>query len=424
MPTDVVMPQMGESVAEGTIVRWLKQVGDSVDKDEPLFEISTDKVDAEIPSPNAGVLLTIRVNEGETVPVNTVVAEIGSKHEQDATGERSDGSGTTVPLTSTDDATGSSSTALPDAPATPRRHVEPAGPIVPGIIQRRRTRSSPLVRRIARDHSIDISRLTGTGVSGRVTRRDIQAFVDRGAATPRASGPPAFVPGENVRIEKMSIMRKKIAEHMAMSVRTSPHVYSAFEVDFSRVDELRKKKKAAYEAAGTKLTYTAFVAKATIEALRECPFANAAVDGDNVVYKNDINLGFAVALEQGLIVPVIHSADRLSMLELSRRLQDLAERARTKQLKVDDVQGGTFTITNPGVFGALFGLPIINQPQVAILGVGSVDKRAVVVDDAIVIRPMCYLTLGHDHRLIDGAEGARFLEALKRRLEGFDEAVL
>ena len=280
------------------------------------------------------------------------------------------------------------------------------------------------MRRIARDHSIDISRLTGTGVSGRVTRRDIQAFVDRGAATPRASGPPAFVPGENVRIEKMSIMRKKIAEHMAMSVRTSPHVYSAFEVDFSRVDELRKKKKAAYEAAGTKLTYTAFVAKATVEALRECPFANAAVDGDNVVYKNDINLGIAVALEQGLIVPVIHSADRLSMLELSRRLQDLAERARTKQLKVDDVQGGTFTITNPGVFGALFGLPIINQPQVAILGVGSVDKRAVVVDDAIVIRPMCYLTLGHDHRLIDGAEGARFLDALKRRLEGFDEAVL
>jgi 2-oxoglutarate dehydrogenase E2 component (dihydrolipoamide succinyltransferase) len=310
-------------------------------------------------------------------------------------------------------------------PGRPNREPGAApGPGGPGIIQRRRTRSSPVVRRIAKDHAIDISQLTGTGISGRVTRRDILAVVDRKRAESRPSGPPAYQPGERVRIEKMSIMRRKIAEHMAMSVRTSPHVFSAYEVDFSRVEDLRNRKKAQYEAAGTRLTYTSFIARATADAIRDCPFANASIDGDNVIYKTDINLGIAVALEQGLIVPVIRSADRLSLLELSRALQDLTERARTKHLKVEEVQGGTFTITNFGIFGALFGLPIINQPQVAILGVGSVDKRAVVVDDSIVARPMCYLTLGHDHRLIDGAEGARFLQAVKRHLEQFDEALL
>jgi 2-oxoglutarate dehydrogenase E2 component (dihydrolipoamide succinyltransferase) len=294
-----------------------------------------------------------------------------------------------------------------------------------------------VVRKIAAAHAIDIGRLQGTGISGRVTRRDIEAFVRgqeearRGVLTPAPAtakpaipSPPAYATGDNVRIEKMSIMRRKIAEHMLASVQTSPHVYSAVEVDFSRVDALRRSRKADYDAAGVKLTYTAFVARAAIEAIRECPFINASVDGENVVFKQDINLGIAVALEQGLIVPVIRHADRLSMKELCGAIQDIASRARAKQLKVDEVQGGTFTITNPGVFGGLWGLPIINQPQVAILAVGSVDMRAVVVDGAVVARPMCYFTLGHDHRLIDGAEGGRFLQTLKTRIQEFDEARL
>jgi len=283
-------------------------------------------------------------------------------------------------------------------------------------------------------HGVDITHLVGTGISGRVTRRDIEAFIRRrdqgGVAAvpapsrPRVVGPPAYAPGDDVRIEKMSIMRRKIAEHMLASLQTSPHVYSAVEADFQRVEDLRASHKARFEAEGSKLTYTAFIARATLDAIREFPFMNASVDGENVVYKNDLNLGIAVAIDQGLIVPVIRRADRLSMIDLCRAIQDIATRARGRQLKVDDVQGGTFTITNPGVFGGLWGLPIINQPQVAILAVGSVDKRAVVIDDRVVARPMCYLTLGHDHRLIDGAQGGRFLQALKMRLQNFDEAWL
>ena len=266
----------------------------------------------------------------------------------------------------------------------------------------RRTRSSPLVRKIAKEQGIDIRQLTGTGISGRVTKKDITSFIESGGAAaakaPQAPGagrsmpviapPPAFQPGENVRIEKMGVMRKKIAEHMVMSLHTSPHVYSAYEVDFGRIDELRKKKKAEYEAAGGKLTYTGFIAKATVDTIRQFPFSNASIDGDNIVYKRDINLGIAVALETGLIVPVIRNADERNLLGISRAIQDLAGRARGKQLKPEEVQGGTFTITNPGIFGAVFGLPIISQPQVAILGVGSVDKRVVVIDDMIAVRPM------------------------------------
>ena len=424
MATDVVMPQMGESIAEGTIVRWIKKVGDAIDKDEPLFEISTDKVDAEIPSPGAGVVLEITVKEGETVPVNSVVARIGGKDEK---------AGPTGP-------------AGPSGPAGPAPSVSttglagPAGPVASASLSDlRRTRSSPLVRKIAKTHGIDITRLTGTGISGRVTKEDITAFIARGGATaavPKPAGPvgpaapvgpagpvgPAFPPGESVRVEKMGVMRKKIADHMVMSVHTSPHVFSAYEVDFSRVDELRKRKKADYEAAGAKLTYTGFIAKATVDTIRQFPFSNASIDGDNIVYKRDINLGIAVALESGLIVPVIKNADERNMLGLSRAIHDLASRARTKQLKPEDVQGGTFTITNPGIFGAVFGLPIISQPQVAILGVGSVDKRVVVIDDMIAVRPMCTLTLGFDHRLIDGADAGRFLQSLKDRLQNFDES--
>jgi len=241
---------------------------------------------------------------------------------------------------------------------------------------------------------------------------------------PVIAPPPAFKPGENVRIEKMGVMRKKIADHMVMSIHTSPHVYSAYEVDFSRIDAIRKAKKAEFEAAGAKLTYTSFIAKATVDTIRQFPFSNASIDGENIVYKRDINLGIAVALDQGLIVPVIRNADERNMLGLCRAIQDLAARARSKQLKPEEVQGGTFTITNPGIFGAVFGLPIISQPQVAILGVGSIDKRVVVVDDMIAIRPMCHLTLGYDHRLIDGADAGRFLQALKDRLQGFDESWL
>jgi 2-oxoglutarate dehydrogenase E2 component (dihydrolipoamide succinyltransferase) len=427
---------MGESVAEGTIVRWIRKVGDVIGKDEPLFEISTDKVDAEIPSPDAGVLVAIHVQEGETVPVNSVVAVIGSSGTTGTPGT----SGTRGTTGTTNELTQSSSSisAKPDtslhAAGTPR----PAVSVVPGVPDARlRSHSSPVVRKIAAAHAIDIGRLQGTGISGRVTRRDIEAFVRgqeearRGVLTPTpATAKPAILPpaayatGDNVRIEKMSIMRRKIAEHMLASVQTSPHVYSAVEVDFSRVDALRRSRKAEYDAAGVKLTYTAFVARAAIEAIRECPFINASVDGENVVFKQDINLGIAVALEQGLIVPVIRHADRLSMKELCGAIQDIASRARAKQLKVDEVQGGTFTITNPGVFGGLWGLPIINQPQVAILAVGSVGMRAVVVDGAVVARPMCYFTLGHDHRLIDGAEGGRFLQTLKTRIQEFDEARL
>jgi len=440
MATDVVMPQMGESIAEGTIVRWIKKVGDAIDKDEPLFEISTDKVDAEIPAPGTGVLLEIRVKEGETVPVNSVVAVIGAAGEKPAAGAARPAAPAAAPPAApvqTHEAAASASRA-PELPVV--ADVPVAAPIpadAATLADLRRTRSSPLVRKIAATHDIDITQMHGTGISGRVTKRDILAVVESGAkpmakaAAPIApmarapiAPPPAFQPGENVRVEKMGIMRKKIAEHMVMSVHTSPHVYSAYEVDFGRIDEIRLKKRAEYEAAGAKLTYTAFIAKATVDTIRQFPFSNASLDGENIVYKRDINLGIAVALDQGLIVPVIRNADERNMLGLCRAIQDLAARARTKQLKPEEVQGGTFTITNPGIFGAVFGLPIISQPQVAILGVGSIDKRVVVVDDMIAVRPMCYLTLGYDHRLIDGADAGRFLQALKDRLQSFDESWL
>jgi 2-oxoglutarate dehydrogenase E2 component (dihydrolipoamide succinyltransferase) len=430
MSTDVLMPQMGESIAEGTIVRWIKKVGDPIDRDEPLFEISTDKVDAEIPAPDGGVLLEIKVKEGETVAVNSVVAVIGT--------------GTTG-TTGTSGATGTTGAAAAPRAVKNERAAE-AGPPpgaaahgtpAPGaetprsVEDLRRLRSSPVVRKIAKARGVDISQLQGTGISGRVTRRDILAFLDRApsgqpgpgpaAARPAPPAPAAFRPGEDVRIEKMSVMRKKIAEHMVLSAHTSPHVYSVYEVDFHRVDEIRRARKADYEKAGVRLTYTAFIAKAAVETLQRFPIANASLDGDNIVYKRDINLGIAVALDAGLIVPVVRNAGVLDMPGLCRAIQDLAHRARAKQLKPEEVQGGTFTITNPGIFGAQFGLPIINQPQVAILGVGAVEPRVTVVNGMIAVRPMCYLSLGHDHRLIDGADAGRVLQAMKDRLETFDD---
>jgi len=431
MATNVVMPQMGESIAEGTIVRWIKKVGDTVDRDEPLFEISTDKVDAEIPSPGAGVLSEIKVKEGETVPVNSVVAVIGGAGE--APGPAPAAKASELP----EAAAGQPEKASASAPAgaTADKPVEQAE--VSSTEDLRRQKSSPLVRRIARDHNVDIQQINGTGVSGRVTKNDILGFIESSASasaagvatadkSARPAAPaahiPAYKPGERVEIVPMTIMRKKIAEHMVMSAHTSPHVYSVYEVNFGQLAKLRDKKKGDYERAGAKLTYTALVAKAVVDALRAFPVFNASIDGANIVYKKDINLGIAVALEQGLLVPVIKNADEKNLLGLSRAIDDLATRARSKKLSPEEVQGGTFTITNPGVFGAVYGLPLINQPQVAILGVGGIEKRAVVVDDAIAIRPTCHISLGYDHRLIDGADAGRFLSYIKERLEKFEEA--
>jgi 2-oxoglutarate dehydrogenase E2 component (dihydrolipoamide succinyltransferase) len=431
------MPQMGESIAEGTIVRWIKKVGDKVERDEPLFEISTDKVDAEIPSPVAGVLTEIRHKEGETVPVNSIVAIIG------AGGAKADTPPETpaprveaAPPPPTRQQGDGSSAPLSEAPAaTQESRPQPTRDVPEEAL---RQRSSPLVRRIAKEHNIDISGIQGTGMAGRVTKDDILAFIARGvpssgrptaragrpapASQPVAASaqPPKQAPPLAGQSVPMSVMRKKIAEHMIASRRTSAHVHSVFEVNFHKVAQIREAKKADYERAGAKLTYLSFILKAAVDALRAVPIVNASVEGDTIVYHKGINVGIAVALDWGLIVPVIRGADEKNLLGLSRAVADLANRARSKQLKPDEVSGGTFTITNPGVFGALFGMPIINQPQVAILGVGAVEKRPVVVDDAIGIRPMAYLSLGYDHRIIDGAVADEFLSHIKKTLENWD----
>ena len=411
MATPVLMPQMGESIAEGTIVRWIKKVGDAVNRDEPLFEISTDKVDAEIPSPAAGVLAEIKVKEGETVPVNSIVATIGDRV-------------ATTPSSAAEPVAVDRSEDVVAPGATTAAPVEARGNGDSPDADARRTRSSPLVRRIAKEHNVNLAGLQGSGVAGRVTKHDILDYIEHRPAAPAAARGPVFRPGQRVEVVPMGVMRKKIAEHMVMSRRTSAHVHSVFEVNFARVAQLREQKKAEYERAGAKLTFLAFIAKAAVDALARFPLLNSSLDGDNIVYKKDINLGVAVALDWGLIVPVVKQADEKNLLGLSRAIADLAARARAKQLKPEEVQDGTFTITNPGIFGAQFGMPIINQPQVAILGIGAIEKRAVVVDDAIGIRPMGYLTLGYDHRLVDGAIADQFLSKLKETLEQFDASWL
>jgi 2-oxoglutarate dehydrogenase E2 component (dihydrolipoamide succinyltransferase) len=437
MPTPVMMPQMGESIAEGTIVRWIKKVGDQVERDEPLFEISTDKVDAEIPSPAAGVLIDIKVREGETVGVNTVVAEIGQPNEVRGAGSaehRDAGEGGPAARQQPDGQTTPAPTPADKTVSTINsQQLAPSG--VEGPSGNGRRRSSPLVRRIAKEHNVDIAQIAGSGIAGRVTKHDILDYIEheggvkpegrlKPATTPagvqQARAPQIVRPTGADRVEKMSVMRRKIAEHMVLSTRTSAHVYSVFHVNFSQVEKLRQQKKAEYEAAGTRLTYMAFIARVVVEALHHHPTINASIDGDNVIYKKDINLGVAVALDDGLIVPVIKNADEKNVLGLSRAIADVAERARSKRLNPDEVHGGTFTITNPGQFGAQFGMPIINQPQVAILGVGTIEKRPVVVEDAIGIRTMAYLTLGYDHRLVDGAVADQFMADVKHRLECFD----
>jgi 2-oxoglutarate dehydrogenase E2 component (dihydrolipoamide succinyltransferase) len=412
---------MGESIAEGTIVRWIKKVGEAVDRDEPLFEISTDKVDAEIPSPTAGVLLEIAVKEGETVPVNSVVATIGA-------------AGETAAPAPTQAAAPGVATELPEAAVGQTEAVAAVAPVAAASDDRRQ-RSSPLVRKIAKEHGVDITHLSGSGAGGRVTKQDILDHLESASAPAASAAPvapdaappsqargPALQPAERVDVQPMSVMRKKIAEHVVFSKRTSAHVYSVFEVTYDRVDRIRKEKKSAYERQGAKLTFTSFIAKAAVDSLRKHPVINASIDGDSVVYKKDIGLGIAVALDNGLIVPVIRNAGEKNILGLSRAIADVAERARLKKLSPDEVQGGTFTITNPGNFGAQFGLPIINQPQVAILGVGTIEKRPVVIDDMIGIRLKGYLTLGYDHRLVDGAVADAFMADLKHYLENFDGA--
>ncbi|NOT43523.1 MAG: 2-oxo acid dehydrogenase subunit E2 [Acidobacteria bacterium] len=405
MPTPVLMPQMGESIAEGTIVRWLKRVGEPVDRDEPLFEISTDKVDAEIPSPAAGVLSEIRVVEGETVAVDSVVGTIGE-------------AGTVV---QPEDRSPVTPAPLPDAPRDSAGATGGALPAPPAEVhQGHRQRTSPLVRRIAREHSLNVAEVEGSGAGGRVTKRDILAHLEGLPASRTSKATMPTGPGGGVEIEPLSILRRKIAEHMILSRRTSAHVHTVFQVNFATVDALRRAHKADYERRGVKLTYMAFITKAVVDALRRFPLVNASLDGDRIIYKHDVNVGIAVAIEGGLIVPVVKRADAMNLFGLSRAIRDVADRARARQLKADDVQDGTFTITNPGQFGSQFGLPIINQPQLAILGVGTVEKRPVVIDDAIGIRPMGYLTLGFDHRVIDGALADEFMASVKASLEHFD----
>ena len=488
MATEVVMPQMGESIAEGTITRWMKNVGDHVDRDEPLFEISTDKVDAEIPSPAAGTLTEIRFKEGETVEVNTVVAMLDGDGAQPAAkpeasppvkesapgktessppeSAKAEAPAAAVerpkPVITTTERGAPTAAAPPPAvhktevkPLVKKSEPTPARPTrrddgsTASAEELRRTKSSPLVRKIAEEHGIDIKSLEGTGMSGRVTKNDILSFIESGApaqapvtaAKPASSQlapsapsagtppPPATKPLEGDRVEQMSVMRKKIAEHMVLSRRTSAHVTTVYEIDMTKIAKLRDENRSAFSVrTGTKLTYMPFIFKAVTNAIRKFPAFNSQVSGDQIIYKRDINLGMAVALDWGLIVPVIKRADDLSISGLARAANDLAERARTKQLKPDEVAGGTFTITNPGVFGGLFGTPIINQPQVAILGVGKIEKRAKVLtssdgEDYIAIRHMAYFALSFDHRIIDGADAEKFLAHVKEQLEAGQFAI-
>ncbi|HEY8851365.1 MAG TPA: dihydrolipoamide acetyltransferase family protein, partial [Gemmatimonadaceae bacterium] len=431
---DIIMPQMGESIAEGTLSRWLKKVGDEVKRDEPIFEISTDKVDAEIPAPAAGVLAEILVKEGETVAVQTVVARLETEKGAAVSAQAA-----------------SPAPAASPVPAAPQREATPASaparqqPSTPAIAashsgngksfeDRVRTKSSPLVRKIAAEHGLNISSMQGTGIAGRVTKRDIVGFIDSGAARPGAAGVragggsgahalPMPEPWAGDVVEPMSKMRALISEHMVASRHTSAHVTSFIEIDFTRVARIRAKNRAEFEAAtGQKLTYMPFIIKAVTQGLREFPVMNSSVAGTNVIYRKQINIGIAVALDWGLIVPVVRHADDLSLSGITRALNDLAARARAKKLSPEEVQEGTFTITNPGVFGSLMGTPIINQPQVAILGVGAIEKRPKVLpgadgEDTIAIRTCAYFSISFDHRVIDGAIADQFLAFVKKTIE-------
>jgi len=472
MAVDVVMPQMGESIFEGTITKWLKKPGDKVERDEPLFEISTDKVDAEIPSPSAGVLKEIKVPEGQTVPIQTIVAVI----------EGAGSAATSAPAPApTPAASVPAAKPAPAAPAAVPATAKPTTPAPAPVLatappapaaqaapasSTERIHSSPLVRRMAKEHGVDLSTIEGSGAGGRITKQDIEAAiaVSSGAApasaqatSPAAAArpipPPApaavahpggaaahgsqFIPAlqvavprerlyfGNYEVHPLSVMRQKIAEHMVASKHVSAHVYSVDEIDMSKVAAIRAKSKEEFEKRyETKLTFMPFFVKAAVAGLRAYPIVNASLDGTNVVLHKEINIGIAVALDWGLIVPVVKNADEKNLLGIQRNLNDLAERARSKKLKPEEVQEGTFSITNPGVFGGLFGLPVISQPNVGILGLGAIEKRPVVINDSIAIRSMCYVTLSYDHRVVDGAIAHQFLRKVKETLENWAEPVV
>jgi pyruvate dehydrogenase E2 component (dihydrolipoamide acetyltransferase) len=436
MPTDIIMPQMGESIVEGTITKWLKKPGDKIQRDEPLFEISTDKVDAEIPAPASGVLEEIKVAEGTTVGVNTVVGTIA------VDGESAAAKPAAKP------AAESSASAPPSVRATSVPRVPEQPPVAenkPAAAQEEEaeeTRSSPLVRKIAREHGISLAQVTGSGLGGRITKQDIMQFIESQESAQPASPPapaqpavtapvprpaaPAPYPGDLV---PMSNMRKLIAKHMIESRRTSAHVHCMYEVDFTRIVNLRNRHKAGFEQRhGARLTFMPFFVRAAVMALQQWPIINATIEGENIRYHRYINVGIAVALDWGLIVPVLKNAGDLNFLGLQRGITDLGERARNKKLKPEDVEGSTFTVTNPGQFGAVFGLPIINQPNSAIMGVGGITKMPLVVtdkdgNDSIAIRSVVHLTLGYDHRLIDGAVADQFMAQVKKNLETWSEEV-
>jgi pyruvate dehydrogenase E2 component (dihydrolipoamide acetyltransferase) len=470
MAVDIVMPQMGESIFEGTITKWLKKPGDKVERDEPLFEISTDKVDAEIPSPSAGVLKEIKVNEGQTVPIQTVVGVI------DGAGAATAAAPAAPPKAAAPaPAKAQAAPPPPPPPAAPARPASAPVAAAPPAAQptKERIHSSPLVRRMAKEHGIDLGTLAGTGAGGRISKQDIEAAIAGGGASagsaapyeeetqdqleaayeapaaaprhvarPSAPPPPpssggqahvAFesaVPREKLyfgdyEVSPMSVMRQRIGEHMVASKRVSPHVYSVDEIDMTKIAALRAKSKDEFEKRnGTKLTFMPFFVKAAVAGLRAFPTLNASLDGTNVIIHKEVNIGIAVALDWGLLVPVVKHADEKNILGIQRTMNDLAERARTKKLKPEEVQEGTFSITNPGVFGGLFGLPVISQPNVGILGLGAIEKRPVVINDSIAIRSMCYVTLSYDHRVVDGAIAHQFLHKVKETLENWSEPLL
>jgi len=461
MAVDIVMPQMGESIFEGTITKWLKKPGDKVERDEPLFEISTDKVDAEIPSPSAGVLKEIKVGEGQTVPIQTVVGVIDAAGS--AAAAPSPAPSAPAPVKAAAPAAPQAAapkTAPAPVAAAPRAAMPAAAP--PAAQDGGRIHSSPLVRRMASEHGIDLSTVAGTGAGGRISKQDIEAVIAAGGApvaAPPASGasaapsrpaapptaapaPPGVsgaqahvaletaVPREKIyfghyEVQPMSTMRQRIAEHMVASKRVSAHVYSVDEIDMTKVAALRAKSKDEFEKRyETKLTFMPFFVKAAVAGLRAFPTLNASLDGTNVVLHKEINIGIAVALDWGLLVPVVKNADEKNILGIQRTMNDLAERARSKKLKPEEVQESTFSITNPGVFGGLFGLPVISQPNVGILGLGAIEKRPVVINDSIAIRSMCYVTLSYDHRVVDGAIAHQFLHKVKETLENWAEPVL
>ncbi len=446
---DVLMPSMGESLAEGTLTKWLKKAGDSVKRDETIFEISTDKVDSEVQAASAGILAEILVKEGETVPVNAVVArletdvnaKVGAPSEPAAapagqSGKRAGAQDATRSPSATPQADGR--TTSPGLPAIPADKVAAAAALPGSLEERLRTKSSPLVRRMAAEHGVDITALSGSGIAGRVTRKDLDAFLESGAQTPATPRPSMYAPaGFDYQppvvtawpgdvVEPMSKIRKLTAGHMTYSKQTSAHVTTVFEVDLTRVMRVRDRLRPEFDQRGDKLTYLPFIIQAVVEGLKKFPVINAAVRGNDIVLRKHYNIGIAVALDWGLIVPVIKDADNYSLAGLTRSLNDLAQRARTKKLKPEDVQDATFSITNPGVFGSIMGTPVIPQPTVAILGTGAIEKRPKVVkgtdgEDVIAIRTCAHFFLSFDHRVVDGADADHFLGFVKQHLESITE---